>query len=90
MYDKSAYEFEYTDGTMQEIIDNIIAENVLSQVDSKGHHYQVLTEVAVHKIYDSAITKVNSFIKSSNGDLQWNSKTLSCKILAERKDGSVD
>ena len=37
---------------------NIIAENMLSQHDSEGHHYQVLTEVTVYKKDDNAITKV--------------------------------
>ena len=42
MHDKSVYEFEYTDGTTEQLIDNMIDENMLSQVDSEGHQYQVL------------------------------------------------
>ena len=45
MHDKSVYEFEYTDRTTNQLAANIMAENMLSQVDSQGHHYQVLTGV---------------------------------------------
>ena len=59
MHEKSLYEVEYYDGTTEKLEDNIIAENILSQVDSEGHHYQVLTEVTDHKNDYSAINKVD-------------------------------
>ena len=43
MQDKSLYEVEYPDGTTEQLADNIVAENMMSQVDSEGHHYQILT-----------------------------------------------
>ena len=63
MHDKSLYEVEYPDGTTEQLAANIITENMLSQVDSGGHHYQVLTEVTDHKKDDSAIAKVDGFMK---------------------------
>ena len=69
MHDKSVYEVDYTDGTMDQLTDNMIAENMLSQVDSEGHHYQMFTELTDHKKDDSAITNVDGFIKSSNWNL---------------------
>ena len=39
----------YPFGTTEQLEDNIIAENMMSQIDSEGHHYQVLTEVTDHK-----------------------------------------
>ena len=44
-HDKSVYGVEYTDGKMEQLEANIISENMISQVDSEGHHYQLLTEV---------------------------------------------
>ena len=75
IHDKSLYEVEYPDGTTEQLAANIIAENMMSQVDSEGHHYQVLTEVTDHKKYDSAISKVGGFIKSSSGNLHRNRAT---------------
>ena len=70
MHDKSLYEFEYPDGMTEQLSSNIIAENMLSQVDSEGHHYQVLTEVTDKKKDDSDISKLGGFINPSSGNLQ--------------------
>ena len=59
IHDKSLYEVGYPDGTAEQLLANIIAQNILSQVDSEGHHYQVLTEVTDQKKDDSAIAKVD-------------------------------
>ena len=69
MHEKSLYKVEYPDGTTEQLTDNVIAENMLSQVDSETHYYQVLTEVTGHKKYDSAIDKVDGFIKFISGNL---------------------
>ena len=49
----------------------------------------MLTKVTDHKRYDSSITKVNSFIKSSNGNLHRNSTCRGWKLAVECKDMSV-
>ena len=69
MHDKSLYEVDYPDGTTEQLAANIIAENMLSQVDSEGHHYKLLAEVTDHKKDDSGIANVDGFIKSSSGNL---------------------
>ena len=61
IHDKSLYELQYPDGTTEQLDSNIIAENILSQFDSEGHYYQVLTEVTDHKKDRSAIAKVGLF-----------------------------
>ena len=67
MYDNSLCEVEYPDGKTQQLTANIIAENMLSQVDSESHHFQLLTEVTDHKKDDSSISKVDGSIRSSSG-----------------------
>ena len=54
---------------------------MMSQVESEGHHYQVLTEVTDQKKYDSDIAIVNGFIKSSSGNLHQNRTTRVWKLL---------
>ena len=90
MHDKSLCEVEYTDGTTEKLLANIIDENMLSQVESEGHHYQVLTEVTNHKKDDCAISKADGFIKSISGNLHRKRTDSGWKLLAERKNGSVD
>ena len=48
---------------------------MMSQVDSEGHNYQVLTEVTDHKNYDSDIARVDVFIKLSSKNLHLERKT---------------
>ena len=90
IHDKSVFEVEYPGGTTEQLTTNIISENMLSKVGSEGHHYQVLYEVTDHQRDDSAITKVNGFIKSSNCNLDQNRTTRVWKLRVEWKDGSID
>ena len=90
MYDKSLYEVEYPDGTIDQQSANIMDDNMLSQVDSEGHHYQVLNEVTDHKKDDSDISKVDGFIKSISGNLHWKLMTCGWKLLVKWKYISVD
>jgi hypothetical protein len=41
MIDESVYEVTFSDGTTEELAANVIAENMYSNVDSEGHHYQL-------------------------------------------------
>ena len=59
MHDKSLYEVEYPDAMTEQLESNIIAENMMSLVDSEGHRYQVLTEVTGHRKDYSAIAKLD-------------------------------
>ena len=76
MHDKSLYEVEYHDGTIEQLTSNITAKSMLSQFDSEGHHYQLLTEVTYHNKDDSAIAKLDGFIKLSSGNLH--QKRMKC------------
>ena len=81
MHDNCLYEVEYPDGTTEQLESNITAENILSQVDSEGHHYKVLTEVTDHNNDDSAISKVDGYIKSGSGNLHRKRTTRGWKLL---------
>ena len=85
MHKKYLYEVGYHDGMTEQQADNIIAENMMSQVDSEVHHYQVSTEVTDKNKYASAIAKVYGLIKSSSGNLHRKRTTCVWKLLVERK-----
>ena len=90
MHYKYLYEVEHPEGTTEKLADNIIAENMMSQVDSEGHHYKVLTEVTDNKKNDSSISNVDCFINSSSGNIHRKRTTLVWKLLVEFKEVSVD
>ena len=69
MHDKYVYEDTYPDRTTEKLKSNTIDESILSKFDSESQHYQVLNEVNDYKRYGRAITTVDGFIRSSNGNL---------------------
>ena len=86
---KSLYEVEFPDGHVEELQYNIIAENMMSQVDSEGHHYQLLAEISDHSSTHLTITKKNGCIRSKCGNLHSKKTTISWSIEVEWKDRSV-
>ena len=63
---------------------------MLSQVDSEGRQYQVLTEVTDHKRDDSTITKVGGFIKYIHWNLHQKRTTCVWRLLLEWKNVLID
>ena len=67
----------------------MISENMLSQVDSEGHHYQVLKEMSDHYADGSELKRSDGFIRSCGGNLHGNKTTRCCKLEVEWKDGAL-
>jgi hypothetical protein len=65
--DTRVYKVEFSDGTMDEFHANVIAENLFSQVDSKGRQYILMKEISDHKKDGTAISKSDGWIIMPNG-----------------------
>ena len=65
--DTRVYQVEYPDGAVSEFSANIIAENILSQVDSDGFNYSFLSEILGHRSTDEAVTKDCGQIATKSG-----------------------
>ena len=59
---------------------NVIAENILSQVDSEGHHYQVLKDISDHSMDGIALKRSDIFIRICDRNLHAKKKTRGCKF----------
>ena len=57
MLDSRIYEVEYSDGSLETCTANIIAENILSQVDDQGHRQLMMDEIMDHRKTSDAINK---------------------------------
>jgi hypothetical protein len=90
LLDTSIFEVEYPDGTVDRLNANVIAENLMSQTDPYGHHYQVLHEIIEHKKDGTAISIEDGFIRAKSGNLHPKNTTRGWKLLVEWKDGSSD
>ena len=74
MIDSRQYKVEYLDGTTEVLTDNIIAENLLAQVNDQGHRHLMIDEVEDHRKNPDTIPKEKGTILTPSG-LQRNKKT---------------
>ena len=88
--DSRLYEVEFLDGTTEVIAANIIAENLLSQVDEEGHRQMMLSDIFDHRKSDSAIPMSEGTFKTHTGATRRKITTLGWEICVLWKDGSTD
>ena len=88
MLDTSEYTVEISDGSSQELTANIISESIFTQVDSEGHHYQLLQEITDHRKDRSAIPISYGMNRFHNGNMVPKKTTRGWDLLVEWKDGS--
>jgi len=61
------YEVEFPDGDVQEYAANVIAENMLSQVDSDGYSLSLIQGIVDHRSNSSAVPKSEKYIITQSG-----------------------
>ena len=88
--DHSSYEVQVSDGTTEELTLNVIAENMFSDYDSEGHHFQLLVEITDHKRYFLVVRISNGFIISENLNQVPKNTIRGRKLLVEWKNSTVD
>ena len=83
------YDVEFPDGTVKEYSANVIAENMLSQVDEDGFSMTLMEGIVDHKM-DSAVTvpKHDKGIVTQRGQRELMKTTVGWKLLVKWKDES--
>jgi len=64
--DSQCYEVEFLDGEHQHIAYNILAEHLLSGVDSKGYQFQIFKEIVNHQKDKRAVEIADQFYKQNS------------------------
>jgi hypothetical protein len=84
------YEVEFPDGKIKEYAANIIAENMLSQVDSEGYSLTLLDTIVDYKKDEAvAIPKSEMHVITNRGQKRMRKTTQGWKLLIHCwKDGS--
>ena len=83
------YDVEFPDGTVKEYSANVIAENMLTQVDSDGFTLTMMDGIIDHKMdTDVAISKDNKYVVTRRGQKRVRKTTCGWKLLVHWKDGS--
>ena len=90
LLDSRQYEVEFDDGTTEVMTANIIAENLLAQVDEEGRRQQMLEEIIDHRVLPDAIPKSKGTFVTKRGLKRKVRTTKGWEILVQWKDGSTD
>ena len=89
--DTRQYEVEFDDGSIEVLSANVIAENILSQVDEEGHRQMLLKDIIDHRVDKSeAIDKVNGYYINRYGVKTKVKTTKGWQLCVEWRDGSTD
>ena len=82
------YDVEFPDGTVKQYAANVIAENILSQVDTNGYHSQYLDKILVHENMGIALSSKDAYVKTKRVLRKIRQITIGWKFLCEFKDVS--
>ena len=74
---------ELSDGSYHELTANQIAGSMLSQIDDKSHHLQLLIKINDHKSDGNKISIIDGLFKSRNVNNVLNKTTAGWKLQVE-------
>ena len=90
LMDSRVYELEYEDGTTEALTANILAENILAQVDENGYRQLMIDEIVDHRKDKQAIPFDKGTFTTKNGTRRKVFTTRGWQIYVRWKDGSHD
>ena len=83
------YEIEFPDGQVKEYVANVIAENMLTQVDSKGFAVTMMEGIIDYKRDEAtAVPKSDKYVETKRGHRRLQKTTAGWKLLVLWADGS--
>jgi hypothetical protein len=82
------YDVRFPDGDVKEYAANIIAENLLNQIDDKGFSTTMVESVVDHRKTDAAVAPADMYTISHNGTKRIRQTTCGWQLLVKWKDGS--
>ena len=59
--DKRLFAVDYLDGTVETLAENVIAENLLYQVDQEGHRQLLIDEIIDHRKTPGSVDQKDDF-----------------------------
>ena len=86
--DTRKYEVEYDDGTIEVLSANLLAENLLEQVDEHGHKHRMMEEIGGHRKLDDAVPIEDAFYETAQGNKRRRMTTRGWELYVTWKDGS--
>ena len=83
------YEVEFPNGQLKEYAENVIAENMLTQVDSDGYSLTMMDAITDYW-KDDIVTfpMTNKYLTTSSGQKRMRKTTVGRLLLVKRADGT--
>jgi len=88
LLDTRQYEVEYEDKSTEALAANILAENLLAQVDEHGHRHRMMEEIMDHRKNDKAIPKEDGYVTLPSGTTRQRRTTAGWELYVVWRDGS--
>jgi hypothetical protein len=83
------YEVEFPDGELKEYAANILAENMLSQVDHEGHNIMLMREIIDYKRDEATAVPIHDkYLTTRSGQRRLRKTTQGWSFLVSWKDGT--
>ncbi|KAI2502896.1 Reverse transcriptase (RNA-dependent DNA polymerase) [Fragilaria crotonensis] len=90
LLDSRKYEVHYLDGQIEELTANLIAENLMAQVDEEGRRQMMLSDIIDHRVLPDAIPQSQGTYVNTYGVKRRKTTTRGWELLVEWRDGSSD
>ena len=88
IFNSIVYDVEFPDGEVKEYAVNVIAENMLLQVDNEGFILTLLDSILDFKQDEQAVSKDNQYATIKRGRRRLSKTTCGWKLITRWKDGS--
>mmetsp|Transcript_6492 Transcript_6492/g.15328 ORF Transcript_6492/g.15328 Transcript_6492/m.15328 type:complete len:280 (+) Transcript_6492:692-1531(+) len=88
LLDTRQYEVEYDDGSTEVLSANVLAENLLAQVDEHGHRHRFMEELVDHRSSDKAVKREDGVYTLESGMKRKKRTTAGWDFYVTWKDGS--
>jgi hypothetical protein len=88
MLNSIVYDVEFPDGQVLEYSANVIAENMLTQVDSDGYSLSLMEGIIDYRKDETAVPMEDKYIYTKSGQRHLRHTTSGWKLLIQWKDGS--
>ena len=83
------YDVQLPDESIKTYSENLIAENILMQVDGDGLHHRLLEGILDHPKYKQAIEKKDKYFVSKRGRRSMRKTTVGWKFNIKWRDGTT-
>ena len=88
LLDHRMYEVEYNDGSTEVLAANILAENILAQVDNMGRKQMLFEDITDHRLTPEAIHRDNGTYTTKSGATRKIHTTRGWELYVQWKDGT--